>query len=183
MAPKFNLQLRLKPREKVIFFVCCAAVGIFLVYQFVIKPVGQGHEDIDSEIEISKAKLKKSFQILSGAGNVDAQYDEIVKTFAQQGTDAQEISAMVKDVEAQAKKFGIKLSNIEPQRVSSKGQMKVFSLRLNMEGSFPSLVKFLHVLQQMPRYFDVPQIALEKFSSSSSALRAVLTVSRVKISI
>ena len=175
------IKKELSRREKIIFMVCIVLVGLYGVVQFVVRPFKERQETIDQKIYASERRLEKNQHVIKAAQDADRQYAAIFKMLRQSGSDDAERSAMLSTIQDIANQTGVNIANMQPQKVLSKEFYKEFSVQLMVEGSWSSIVQFLHHVQDQPNYFDIEETNLEKNSTNNASIRGRLTLSRMRV--
>ena len=173
--------MKLSKRELIIFIVCVILVVLYTLFKLIVVPLNEHGGDMGESIALAERKLAKNQQIILSGSAVEGQYKKIVDILGVSGSEGAEFSEIVTKMEGLAKEADIHVANVQPQRAYSKEAVRVFPVELTIDGSWPSIVKFLYLIQAQPNYFNVEELNLEKYSSSRSTLRGRIVLSRVRI--
>ncbi len=173
--------LKLQTREKQIFFIFGSLILFFLLQRGFLTPFLEKSKDVTQKLESQKRRLQKNLNTIKRNKHVTQQYNEIVDTFGQKGSDEKEMSAIIADVEAITKRMNLRFSEMKPQKVAEEEFFKVFSISLKLEGRIEQLTHFLYLLQNTPYFFRVDELRLDKKSQRNSLLNIHLVLSRVLI--
>lgn len=172
---------KLNQRELIILALTVLMILAYGVFQFVIKPIQEGSEDIDSRITVAERKLAKNMAVINQAPALEAEYERLINYLGKASSEGAEASAMVARLEAAAREAGVHIANMQPQRAISKDILRIFPMELIIEGKWAKVVRFIYLVQAKPNLFNIDELNLEKYSDTASDLRGRLLLSRVKV--
>jgi Tfp pilus assembly protein PilO len=152
----------LTARERKIFFVCAAAVLLSIFYNSVIVPLRLRDESVDRGIRVEQAQLDRDLRTIHKAKTLDVSYDVYLSQFRQPGTGEETVTSMLAEIETAAGGVGLHVADLKPQKVKEGEFERQFFVGLTINGEFARIVRFLYILQQKPRLFDVQEVQFER---------------------
>ncbi len=168
-------------REKIILAISISLAAAFIFSQFIFKPVKEHEKGLLKRLMLDEQKLGKNTLILQRAKAINQQHEEFSKAIGESKSDENELSSMVSEIETVGGQVNVHIANMQPQKALSKGFHRRFAVRLTIDGNWSDITHFLHVLQGAPYYFDVEELLLEKYSTTTDALKGRLSLSRIRM--
>ena len=172
---------QLNSREKLIFGITLVLVVIFVIYQFVFRPMHDGSVDINDQLRVDKANLKKTRYIMAQKTIVEEKYRQLVNLIGVVDSEESQMPTMVSKVESAARESNVHIANIQPQKPVTNKQLMFLSVELEIDGQWLDIVQFLYILQQKPNLFFIDELNLEKYSDMTNSLRGRIVVSRLSL--
>ena len=171
-------RLSLTRREQGIF-----GIVFFLLLGLISYKVGYGRfvdrkEWLQERIQKEERRLNKNLKILQQEKILQTKYGQVLKSFQQEGTEEQVMSALLSEIEAVAGGLPIHLSEMKPQKVKKTEFGNTFSVSLILDGALSPILNFVHTLQSAPHQFEVGELRLEKKFYDSSDLKCYLIINR-----
>jgi Tfp pilus assembly protein PilO len=172
---------KLNRREKLILVFTVILLLVYTVFQFMIKPMREGGNDITDRIQMAQHRLSKQQEIIHRQKAIEKEYKGLVDFLGAASSEGAEATAIVAKLEAAARESKVHIANMQPQRAVTKDILRVFPVELIVEGDWPSVVKFIYTVQNKSNLFNIDELNLEKYSDASSSLRGRLLLSRTKV--
>ena len=172
---------KLNKREILIFAVCLAVVLMYVIYNFVILPMNERGSDISDQVMAAEKKLKKNRIIIQSGAGIDQQYQRLTKQLGVSTSKGAEFSQIISKLEGLAREANIHVANIQPQQALTKEVVRIYPVEIDIDGSWPSVAKFLYLVQAQPNFFNVDELNLERFSENVATLRGRMVLSRVRV--
>lgn len=169
----------ISPREKAILYITIGVIIIGVSGHFVIGPAIDSLSEVNKEIEKKTYLLKKQTSLLKRGGDITSLYESYRKTLEKQRTPQEIVASLFKDIEAAAKKTGLKLKKVKPLPVKEGKEYKEVLLELDIEGDFVAFFKFINELETKTSFVKISALRLTSQSSSSKALRCRLSLSKI----
>lgn len=170
---------KLNSRETLILIITLALIAIFLVYQFLFRPMHEGSMDINDRLRIDNDKLIKANEMVSQKGIVVARYQNLVDLIGVVDSEDAQMPTIVAKIEAAARESNIHIANIQPQRSVTQKEARFLEVELEIDGQWLDIVQFLYLLQEQPNLYFINELNLEKYSDSTNSLRGRIVISRM----
>ncbi len=170
---------KLSPRETTILLVTLGLIVLFIVLQFVVKPMHQGSVDINDRLRLDKAQLVKAHQMVAQKPFVEARYQQLINLVGGVDSDEAQMPTIVSKIESAARQSNIHIANIQPQKSVTQKEAKFVMVELEIDGQWLDIVEFLYLLQQQPNLYFINEVNLENYSDRVSSLRGRIVISRM----
>lgn len=170
---------KLNSRETIILVITFGLIVIFIVYQFLVKPMQEGSGDIDDQLRVDQLRLLKEHQMMAQSALIAARYQNLTNIIGVADSEEVQMPTIISKIETAARENNIHIANIQPQDSINKNEAKFLAVELQLDGQWLDITHFLYTLQQQPNYYFINELNLEKYSDSSSALRGRIVVSRM----
>lgn len=168
-------------REKGIFVICMIVILIYGGYRFGYQAVKESSATRQQRIAKAEKDLRQYKGVVRQENIVSRKLDAYRKMFAQKGSDEQEMTKMLSEVEAAAQTINMKIINMEPERIKKIDPFNYFSVNIQAQGSLKKIFEFLYSLESQAYRFRVDELRLEKYSLRADELKCQLVVSRFLI--
>ena len=169
---------QLTQREQQILGVCGAVIFLYVSFRMVWIPSQSEGDVLKAKIEARTRLLEKDFKILQNGKTIAGQYDRYLSLLKQEGTDEQEMSAILSLIESLGNEIQLRFSQMKPLQVQREDFYSIFPVSLSMEDSLPKIDRFLYTVQNQPNFFEVEEIHLEKSSTQNNFLQARLVLKK-----
>lgn len=143
------MQKVLNKREKLIF-ICTVSVIVFaLIFNFIISPVLNKNDDLNKDISIARAKIRKYLWLLSQKNEIEKKYSKFSSVAAKDSEKNQDaLVEALSELESLAQGSGIKIIDIRPKTSSDGASLyKEIPIDLRTEGSVENYLKFIYNLE------------------------------------
>ena len=174
---------KLSKQEFLILTIALGLAAVWAIREAVINPVQKGRAAIDRQLRLNQIQLMKNKKILEQRPDIERRYKNLTELIGAAGSDGSEISAMVARIESAAGEANIHIANMQPQKVigaSQKGE-RFFSVELQVEGQWVSIVKFFSLVQSSPNYYFINELNLEKYQDTAGYLHGRIVLSRMRL--
>ena len=167
----------LSEREKLIGRICGIVLLGYLFYYAVGRPLQEMRRDLQEKIAFHETLSRKYLKAIEASHRVPKEYSEYWDLFFQKRSDDQEMSGIISEIEAAARRVGLSLSEIQPHKIKKRDSYNIFSISLFMEGELPRLIQFVYLLENRPYLLKIDKLRWERKSIPDSSLhiRMVLT--------
>jgi Tfp pilus assembly protein PilO len=171
---------QLSRREKTLFFLTLSAVGLSLIFKFVIDPLIKRSEKLTQELKAKQIQLRRA-ESLSKQEGVQKQYEAFISAIKSSAKSEAEMSRLLSEIEKLAKDAGVNIVNILPQEVEDKKFYKKFSAELKIEGTNQQILKYIFSLESSPLLLRIDKLNLSSRASRQGLLNSSLTLYRIVI--
>lgn len=171
----------LSAREKKIFVVCLLVIAFYIIYYLGYQWVKDEIRSQQGNIFQSQKDLKKYAYAIREEKVVEQRLKSYMVALKQKGSDEQEMTKVLSDIEAVAENTGIKIINMEPGKIKRINFYNYFPVDVQTEGSLKKICEFLYALESKANHFYVDEIRIEKYAARADTLKCQLVVSRLLI--
>ncbi len=165
------IRLNLSRRERYIFIVAVAFLGLAILYGLVFRPFFRKWKGLDSEIIAKSIEFKKGLRLLKDKDVIIDQYNTYARSL-------KGMSEILSYIEKEADSSGIKTANIRPRPAIQKAFYKEYVIELEIEGDFPAINEFAAGLIKLPAYISIKKFDLRSTGEVSSRLKGTLILSK-----
>jgi len=169
-------------REKMIFVVCVVVVLIYGGYRFGYQALQESTATRQQRVLQAEKELRQYKDVVREQSLVSRKLLAYKEMFAQKGSDEQEMTKMLSEVEAAAQNINMKIINMEPERIKKGDFYNYFSINVQAQGSLKKIFEFLYALESQTYRFRIDEMRLEKYSLRADELKCQFVVSRFLIS-
>jgi len=170
---------KLNSRETFILIITLGLIVLFVVYQFVVKPMHEGAVDINDQLRVVEHRLTKSVQLLGQKDLIEARYQELVNLIGVVDSEDAQMPAIISKIEAAARESNIHIANIQPQKSTTRKEVRFLAVEVEIDGQWKDIVQFLYELQEQPNFYFINELSLEKYSDMTNSLRGRIVISRM----
>ena len=171
--------INLSKRERRLAFFTVAVVLASLIYSFLLKPLFYKWGRLNQEIFSKEIELKKNIRYLRQKNKVNNIYQEYVKYVQRAGTDEEEMTFLLNEVEKTARNAGMRIVNIRPKPTKDLEFCKKYILEMHCEAALDECLNFIYNLQESEQLIRVERLKLTSPSKAVPALKAHLFVTRI----
>ena len=171
----------LSAREKNLFYVTIGIIALSLLI-VAFKPLGDSLDQLNRQIAEKELKLKKNNRYLAQKNKIEKILRSYRKYIQPCRGDDTEATALLNEVEKQARAAGIRIVNILPKLCRDMQYYKKCVLELNCEAKMEDFINFAYHLQTSERLIGIDELKLASQGSGSSLLKARVLISKALIS-
>lgn len=168
-------------REKITLGLTTVILAGFLVYNFVFNPLIERLNNLNQQIILKEAKLKKHLKILSEEPSIESAFKNYADYIKQTTSEEQEMASLLSKIETVASQVNIHISDMKPRKPKSSDFYKILSVEIEAEGELEALMQFIYTLQNTPHLLKAEKLRLEKQSKRTTGLKAYLVVNKLLI--
>ncbi len=186
--PKFNPQelykffAKLSKKEKAIFCAAAAVVSVMLLDRLIVSPVLSKMKSLDEEVREKESAIRKNVKMLAQKDRIQASRADYGAFVAGRlGSDEEEMTSFMKEMEDMAGKSSVYLVDIKPGAVKSQEQLKKYYITLNCEAQMEQIVDFMYGLENSSRLFTIERYQITPKAKDSSLARCSISVSKTFI--
>ncbi|MEA3328975.1 MAG: hypothetical protein U9Q08_04555 [Candidatus Omnitrophota bacterium] len=176
-----NIFLRLSKREK--YIACISIIAVIAIFfdRVIVCPIMERLGELNSEVAVQEKKLWKATQILSEEALITGEHSKFVQGLEQDGSDEEEVAALLSEIEKLATKSTVFLANIKPRLPEENEHYKKYLIETDLESKITKLVDFIYQLEKSPCLFRVEEFYLVPKKEGSGVLKARMVISGILI--
>lgn len=171
---------QLSKREKRILVSVIVLTIAGLCYNFLVEPLFTRWRSTDSRIELIKVRLKKSLLLIKEKQKVDVEYSTYEQKLKSKGSNEQDISLILDEIEKIASGSGLNITSMRPKPPNQKDYYSKFTVEIETESDMSSLMRFIYNIKNSPQILKIEKLNLNTRSSRQGvAIRASMLISKL----
>lgn len=170
---------RLSGREKIVFYAAVFIVSLMTFDRFIISPIFTKMDSLNTETEEKEASVRKNLRIISHEERIiaeKAKYGGFLKSF---NTEEEEITALLKEIEALASKSSIYLVDMKPRGLKTTGAASKYVISLNCEAQMEQIMEFMYYIENSKRLLTIDRYEISPKSRESSIASCSMSISKL----
>ncbi len=171
----------LSKREKMLFYLTLAVISLSLIYNFVLKPLGERWARLNQQILSKEIELKRNLRYLGQEDKIKSIYPKYARYVQTSGSDEELMSSFLNVVEQQARVSEIHIANIRPQPVKDLVSHKKYILQMDCVAPMEKYIEFIYNLQNSAQLIRVEKLQLNSQGKDNPLLKAQMLISKVQI--
>lgn len=156
-------------------------IGTAFLFNGIVFPFFRYRDEFSASVRREEDRYRQNLAATARARQWQERYSPLLERFRRTQTNEEIISAMVAEVESAARAAGLKVADMQPQKVRSESFVYRFVLNLGVDGPFPDVMAFIHRLQNEPHVFQVKAMRIQKQMSKEGEVSCQLTLNRTLI--
>jgi Tfp pilus assembly protein PilO len=170
---------RLSKRERLLVTLTISVVAALAFFIFIADPAYKKWLNLGASVESANARLLKNLKLLANKESLEKEYDKY-KLYIQKGEGGEEeISSILKEIEATAAGSGVDVTSIKPKGTKSFKEYKKFTVEVTGEAKLNSFLKFIYELEGSRKLLKVERLVLSLKSAQSDTLRGTLIIRKI----
>lgn len=169
---------KLSKRERVILFTTSGLLFLLFVDNFIVGPVLGRLSQLDRQIRDQETSIKTSLKVLVQKDRILAENSELTTQAPSFGTPEEEMTTLLKDIEAIANASKVSLVFVKPGNIDTKNNIKKYYATLECEGEMPEIVGFFHAIEGSSKLLKIERYLINPKNRESSIAHASLTISK-----
>ena len=170
----------LTKRERKILYLTTGVIIFSIVFNILIAPFFKKNEDLNKEINLTRAKLRKYLWLLAQKETIQDKYKKLSPNFKLSGQE-DTIVSVLSELENLAKNANIHIVDIRPQSSKSSNLYKEFSIDLRAEGDMEGYLKFIYDIEHSLLSLTVKRLQLS-IKPNTQVLEGAFTIAQISVS-
>ncbi len=173
---------KLSSREKYILYIVILVVAVSLIYIILIEPLVTRWSNVNSRIELIKAKLQKSLSLMKDKSKIEAEYNNFTQKLKQSPSDEQEITIVLDELEKAARRSSLRITSMRPKPARQKEHYRQFEVEIETESDMSSLMRFIYDIKNSPQLIKVDKLNLNaRGGQKAVVIRAAMLISKISL--
>lgn len=177
-----NIFTKMNQRQRPIFFIAVAMIGIAALDRLVLGPVLFQMKILDENIHSQKEAFKRDKRILSFHKRI---HDEYLRygSYLDSSEKSQEeiVASLLNKIESSAAQQAVTIKNIRPGDMEDKILYQVYKTGIDCEGNLKDVLSFMKVLEESDYLFQIVRYELAPKSKGAQVIKANMDISRTLI--
>jgi len=171
---------KLAKKERIGLFVASVVVLITLADRLVISPIRGMVGKLNREIEMCEEELRRDIMSLNEKKAITKEYEKYTQYVTKAGSDEEEVSKILAEIEEIARKSEVNLVDITPQAPREVDFYREYAAEIEVEGRTASIVSFLYRLSNSTLLLRAQKLRINLKTSDS--VGAFVLVTKILIS-
>jgi len=168
-------------RERLLFVLTlCAVLGI-PAYLFILEPTYKKWDELGAEFESAGLKLSKNIKLLANKELLEKEYDKYKEYIQKEEGKEQELSSVLKEIEATALNSGVKITSIKPKGEKQLKNYKRYSVEVVSEAKISQFLKFIYDLENSKKLLKVERLVLSLKDAQTDLLKGTLIIRKTSL--
>ncbi|TRZ52517.1 MAG: hypothetical protein D4S01_02795 [Dehalococcoidia bacterium] len=173
---------KLSAREKIILNAVIITVVLSLIYIILIEPLVARWNNVNSRIELVKAKLQKSLSLMKDKSKIEAEYNNFTQKLKQSSSDEQEITIVLDELEKAARRSGLRITSMRPKPAKQKEHYRQFEVEIETESDMSSLMRFIYDIKNSPQLIKIDRLNLNtRGGQQAVVIRTAMLISKISL--
>lgn len=149
-------------------------------FNYLIAPILTKNENLNREIKINRARLKKYLQLLSQKDYIRNKYNNFFNHLKDSAAKEDTLVSVLSELENLAKASNIRIIDIRPQAPKSMALYKEVLIDLRTEGAMEGYLKFIYNIENSLPPLRIKRLQLNA-KPNTSALEGNFSVSQLAV--
>jgi Tfp pilus assembly protein PilO len=171
----------MSPREKAGAAIAIVFVFLAFILLPIVSRVNYRVGQLNGEIKKDEKLLAEYLRYMNQKGIVTSEYQKYEKFVKKSGSDEEEQTKMLGEIEQLARKTGVSIVNMKPLAPRPVDYYKIYEVSIEAEGGMESLVDFVYQISQSAQLLRAEKVALNLKEKGSSVVKGVFSVTKVVI--
>lgn len=184
---KANLQAlqaflsHLSKREKVVLYSAAFFVCLTLIDRLLVSPISGKLKSLDEQIKEKELAIASALRIVSQKEKISSASAHIDTFSTAAGSDEEEITSLLKEIEKMANKSSVYLIDLKPSGIKGGSFSRKYLINLNCEAQMEQLVDFMYAIENSNRLLTIEKYQISPKSKESSVAKCGLSLSKLSI--
>lgn len=175
------VQRQLGRKERVGLAIAIGFLCLVFLDRLVLAPLGKRMTHIRKETHEKERELAMDLRNLSQKAALNEEYQKYLSSMTLAGSDEEQSTTMLGEVEMLARKANILIKEATPQTPRAFEFYKQYSMEISGEGTMAAVINFLYSLNASPQLLRVERISINSQDLMNPLVKAYLTVTKVKV--
>jgi Tfp pilus assembly protein PilO len=168
-------------REKGLIGLLGILTACYLGFEGFYKPLNHRAAALEKRMAITQSKLRKNLLKIQRGQRLESRGQVLVRQFQKKGSDEQEMSTLLSEIEAVAGTLNLKISDQKPKKPRRAEFYNIFAVTLTLDGGLSDILHFIHIVQGPNHMFDIDEMQITKRSHNSPEVMCRIDLSRQRI--
>ena len=165
-------------REKMLVLATLGALAGFMAVRGIAMPLVARYRALADQESALEARCLRARASMLLKKRVDQEREAYAREISRQGSDQQEQSFLLQEVERLSRDLPMRIRGMRPLPPQEMGFYKRYAVSMELEGSVEHVLKFMHVIESSPKLLKVERIQMSADSKNRGSLLSQMLVSR-----
>ena len=172
---------KLSKRERTIFYVTIAIVGLGFMDKFILSPIFKKITHLTEVIDEQEKEIRQSMIIVSEEDRIEEETKIYKSYLSASQTEEKAITEFLKEVENIAKQSSVYLVDMKPTAKSEDGASTKYFVRLNFEAQMEQVMNFFYYVSMFQQLIKIDEYQLRPKTEGSSIISCDLLISKAVV--
>lgn len=170
----------LSKKEKIGLGVVFVVFLLIIAERIVIAPITNAFKSVDNKIIASFQQLNRYKESMKEEVVIKKEYLSYKDSFKNKGSDEENLSFMLNQIESIARQTDIILLDVKPQQSKKREFYKEYSVEVSLQAKIEGIIKFIYKLNADPAMLRVEKIKLNAVDKSNN-IKCILLISKASL--
>lgn len=170
---------RMSVKEKIGGVAALAFLLLVFVDRMVVDPVNLRMRQLNQEINIGEKKLAQYLRYMNQKGIVTNDYRKYEKFVKKSGSDEEEQTKILGEIEELARKTKVSMANMKPLPPRSVDFYRTYEISIEVEGDMEAIVDFLYAIGNSAQLLRAEKVRINLKEKESPVVKGYLSVTKV----
>lgn len=171
---------KLSLREKRLLFSTIVVLFFFVSYALLLEPAIKRYREINQEIALKEANLKRALLMIEKKKEIRNQYEKYAGHIQMRGSDEEEMGKLLKDIESLSAGL-ISFSSVRPRSVKDLDFYKQFVVEAECKAGIKPLTEFIYQLEHSSKMLKIIRLRINTKEGGTAPLQASMLISKILI--
>lgn len=172
---------RMSRKERIGLFIAVTFLSFAFLDRLIIDPIAAKIRQIDQDISISEKQLEEYLRYLKQKGIVTAEYQKNAQYVKKVGSDEEEQTKILGEIEELSRRCKISVINVKPQSPRQIGFYRKYVVNVESEAEMQPFMDFLYQLNNSSQLLRVEEVTFNLKEKKSLIVRGSILVTKVVI--
>lgn len=173
------MQRILSRRERIILYATIGIIALVVIFNFALEPMLARNEQLNKDITVTRAKLKKYLQLLSEKESIQSRYATLSSRALPEGTEGVSVDVL-SELEQLAKAANIRIIDIRPQNPGVANAYPQAFFELRAEGGMENYLQFIYRIENSLLLLRVTKLQLN-VRPATQILEGVFLIAQISL--
>jgi Tfp pilus assembly protein PilO len=177
-----GVKMKIENRQKFLVILTVAALGLLVVVNFILQPLGSWWSARQEQIKTLQTKVNDGRQMVRRESAIRSRWDEMRTNALPANTSLAERD-LLQSVSEWARSSGVELTSIMPQWKNDDANYLTLACRVESAGDLASLSRFLYDLEQGPMALRLDSVELNSRDASGQQMTLGLDINGLALTL
>jgi Tfp pilus assembly protein PilO len=172
---------KLSNRERLIFYVTLAVVGIVVLDRLALSPILSKTDELRETITLQEEAIEQSLIIVTEEDRIKKEIELYAPYLSQSDTEEKEVATFLKEVENIAKQSSVYLVDIKPAGKTVEGAATRYFVKLNFEAEMEQVMAFFYNISGQEQLLGIESYEIAPKVEGASVVACSASVSKTII--
>lgn len=172
---------RLSKKERTILCVAAVCICLALFDRLILYPISSRISSLNDQTVATEANIRKNARILALKDRILAESAKYSSYSRVSGSDEEEMTSLLKEIEQIAGKCSVYLIDIKPSGIKEVSGSKRYNVSLNCEGEMEHIASFMLAMESSSKLLTVEKYQISPKSKDADAVKCSMFVSKIVV--
>lgn len=168
-------------KERIGLSIAIVILSLALFDRLIVSPIAAKIRQLNQQILTDEKQLGQYLRYLQQKAAVSAEYQKYTQYVKKVGSDEEEQTKILGEIEELARRSNISILNMKPQSPKETTFYKKYEIGIEADGAMESLVNFLYQINSSSQLLRAEKVRFSLKEKDSSVIRSSIVVTKVVI--